>query len=152
MTAPRCGACSAGRHVDCSGWCFCGCGYGRALVVLVALACSACGGQIGDSSQDVGDVTAAGVLPAPKDPQCERVLTYAAGLAASGCGLSFAGEGVDLTDEASCVGAGDALDACYADGACRIDVGARLLGGCKALVPYWPCIGAPSYDACVKAP
>lgn len=26
--AHQCGACSEGRHPDCSGWCFCGCGYG----------------------------------------------------------------------------------------------------------------------------
>lgn len=25
----KCGACSEGRHVDCSGWCFCTCEFNR---------------------------------------------------------------------------------------------------------------------------
>jgi hypothetical protein len=27
----RCGACHAGRHTDCSGWCFCPCDEGRLI-------------------------------------------------------------------------------------------------------------------------
>jgi hypothetical protein len=87
-----------------------------AIVFALLLVCS-CGGQIGDSSTDVG----------------------------------AAGTGVDLTDEASCVAAGDALDACFAQGGCRTDVGVRLLTSCKGLIPWWPCMGAASYDTCVKA-
>jgi hypothetical protein len=26
---PHCGACSAGKHEDCSGWCYCDCEYNK---------------------------------------------------------------------------------------------------------------------------
>lgn len=106
-----------------------------------------CGGQIGDSDR-VDQTTAAGTLPAPKDPQCERVLTFVSGLERSEC-PAVVSSTVDLTDEITCIQAGDDLDECYADGACRIDLGARLLSGCHGLVPYWPCIGSANYGQCL---